>query len=175
MNYDFDTSPQSDPDFDAQIEYDIAMQDQAQRVHELEELLAMAESTAANVDRLADSVDRGRTQGWVATILASLFFSILVGGISYVFTMSIHVDSSLYYIIAAVASLNALVAIAFMMVVINRSAYVRRVKRDLMVEVDIQHRLISMIYQQIQRVLHGGEYSPVHRAIVDIRVRRMMR
>lgn len=175
MTYNSDTTSENRPDYDGLREYDLSVEGQAQRVHELEELLELAEGTAENVGKLADSVDRGRTQAWIATILASFFFSILASGLSYVFTTSVRVDSSLYYIIAAAASLNALVAVAFMMVFINRTAYVKRVKRDLMVEIDIQHRLVSMIDQQMQRVVHGGEYSPVHRAIVDIRVRRMMR
>lgn len=171
MNYTSDSTP----DYDEQMEYDISRQGQAQRVHELEELMELAEASAANVDRLSDSVDRGRSQSWLLIILVSFLSAVLAASVTLIQNKELQFDSSFRYVFMASGFLVIVFLVSFSMTVVNRTSRVKRLKRDLMVEVDIHHRLISMIDQQLQRVIHSGDFSPVHRAIIDIRVRRMMR
>ena len=62
MNEFPDFIPEYRKDYEEQMEYDTSLQDQAQRVHELEELLEIAEASAGNIDRLLDSVDQSRSK-----------------------------------------------------------------------------------------------------------------
>lgn len=162
-------------DFDEQMEYETSMQGQAQRVHELEELLEIAEASAGNIDRLSDAVDQSRSKLWSLTAGASLLLSVVGVLLVFVSGNTLRAEYLLNYSYVFGAFFFFLIFISYLMGARKHVSHISRLKRDLSVEVDIHHRLISMIDQQLQRVAHGGYYSPVHRAIIDIKVRRMMR
>lgn len=171
MSHDFE----SDQEYDQETEYEIARQSQSQRVRELEELMQLAELSAENVDKLSDAVDHSKTQGWKAAFVVSLLMALLSGGLTILSNKDLQFSTYLYYTLFACVFLIVVVVALVAMVVFTRAKRTSRLRRSLIVEIDIHHRLISMIDQQLQRVIHSGEFSPVHRAIIDIKVRRMMR
>ena len=171
MNYDADSAH----DYDGAIDYEKFREGQDQRVRELEELMELAEASTANVDRLSDSVDRSKNQSWLAVIFISFLSAVLAGSATLIQTKNIQFDTVSQYVLVASLLLSLVFLISFSITIVNRTSRIKRLKRDLMVETDIHHRLLSMIDQQLQRVVHGGNYSPVHLAIIDIKVRRMMR
>ena len=175
MNEFPDFIPEYRKDYEEQMEYDTSLQDQAQRVHELEELLEIAEASAGNIDRLLDSVDQSRSKFWSLTAGASLLLSVMGVLLAFFYANTLRAEYLLNYSYVFGSFFFFLIFVSYLMGARKHISHISRLKRDLSVEVDIHHRLISMIDQQLQRVSHGGYYSPVHRAIIDIRVRRMMR
>lgn len=168
-------NPERNQDFEEQMEYEFAMQDQAQRVRELEELLTIAEASAENVDKLSEAVDQNRSKLFIATAVMIFLLAVFGGAAFLYFVGGFGVGLVYNYLSVVSVSFVCLVFFPFLIILRKYSLQISRLKRGLSVEVDIHHRLISMIDQQLQRVTYGGYYSPVHRAIIDIRVRRIMR
>lgn len=145
------------------------------RVQELEELLTLGEASTATLDKISQVVDKFRTQTMLSLIVGYVVGAIAVGCVSMILDRKAASDTALFYLLLGGAGLGFVVTTALIATVFTRFRQNRNALRELRVERDIHSRLISMIDQQMQRVIHSENISPVMRATFEIRVRRMER
>ncbi|WP_139188771.1 hypothetical protein [Variovorax sp. OV700] len=142
---------------------------------ELDELIALAEQTTASKDALETELEKGRSQLWLlfsVTTVGSVIsmmaaISALLGG----FQLAQYTIPS--QIILIVMALLFSVGGGYM--ITRRISFLQHIKRDLQLEREICLSLLSMIDDQIQRVLRRQTLSPVALATIQIRIKRLDR
>lgn len=147
--------------------------DAHQVVQELEGLLNLAEASVHSIDKLMHALARAKASFYIACIA---FYVVLVSIAGFIWGgyRSGDVISSLS-ITAAVCGLGIIFCLAMLWYVRVRLSYQRALKRELSVELDVRERLVSLIHEQLQRVVFEDSISAVTRAMFEIRIRRLDR
>ncbi|QJI19944.1 MULTISPECIES: hypothetical protein [unclassified Pseudomonas] len=149
--------------------------EQQERVKELEELIALAESSTFSLDKLSSELQNNDTKILAAALFASAVLSIVAGIFVFFAGNSVVLSEENFYMFGSVlvGSFLLFLGAAWFLVSLRKRGV--KLKYDRLIELDIQRRLISMIDQQVSRVMSFGGFSPVNRVIIDIKVKRMAR
>jgi nitrate reductase gamma subunit len=143
-------------------------------VKELDGLIELAEECVKKIDSLTASIEKMRVYNIVLFAIAALMLSAGLGMLLDVrkaditfFTASPGVFAFLFFLFAMTVGVAWTVAAG--------QARRRTLYRELFAERDVHHRLISLLHEQTQRVAHRNAVSPVTHAMIEIRIRRLMR
>lgn len=139
------------------------------RLNELEALISMAEEVAGKIDALTEIIAKHRSQ----TLSQTLFIYGTIFGSATGYFLLKDITSGSRFIVLLLGAVLTVVFAAFIRTLYGRQQVLSRIRRELMIEYQIQDNLISLIDQQIKRVT--DDVSPVHLALFDIRVRRLER
>ncbi|UXL37476.1 hypothetical protein N7D90_18120 [Pseudomonas fragi] len=150
-------------------------QEQKERAKELEELIALAESSTLSLDKLSKEIQSNDAKILATTLFASAVLSIVAGGFVFFAGNSVFLSEGNIYILGSVLVGSFLLFLGATWFLVSLRKRGVKLKYDRLIELDIQRRLISMIDQQVSRVMSFGGFSPVNRVIIDIKVKRMAR
>lgn len=143
-------------------------------VQELEGLIKLAEDCVNKIDSLTAAIEKVRVYFLVLLMLLIIMLGACVG-----FVFDVHKDNVTFFSASLGTLLFLLFACTFSIGVVwaiasGRSRF-RYLSRELFAERDVHGRLITLIHEQAQRVAHRRAVTPVTYAMLDIRIRRLMR
>lgn len=143
-------------------------------VQELEGLIKLAEECVNKIDSLTAAIDKVRVYFSVILMLSILMLGACLG-----FMYDVNKTNVTFFNATPVVFLLLLLACSLILgmswaVASGRSRY-RSLKRELFAERDVHDRLITLIHEQSQRVAHRRAVTPVTFAMLEIRIRRLMR
>ena len=142
---------------------------------ELEDLITLAESSAARIDSLTAIQEQSRFRFHLFTF--AVYGAILFVGF-YAKDILPRDSSSLTKLNAAFASFVAFTGLIAFFLITSFYKETRRnriISVDLRLEHEIHENLISLIDDQMRRMSYGRLFSPVAQAIYNIRIRRLSR
>lgn len=143
-------------------------------VRELESLIGLAEECVDKIDSLTASLEKLRVSFLLFFVISLVLLVSIVG-----FVVSVQ-GSYLAFFSASLgwlvfASLGGCIVTVVAWLLGSGQSRRRSLLRKLYAEKDVHERLITLIHEQTQRAAHRRVVSPVTFAMLEIRVRRLMR
>ncbi|QOD82209.1 hypothetical protein [Chromobacterium haemolyticum] len=139
------------------------------RLKELEDLISMAEVVAQKIDMLTELAAKHKSQVLIQTTIAYIITTSSVFG--YYLIQKQDIFSTFANLI--LVTIFSIAFILFSFVMRGRLQIISGIRSELRVEHQVQNSLISLIDQQVKRVLN--DISPVDFALMEIRIRRLER
>lgn len=142
---------------------------------ELDALVSLAEDSTTRIDQLVESRDRAQMQFWL--YLVGAYFAVVTATATLIWLKEQqHTAPTFVLAIVAIGAVVALIGTGGLALLGRaRRQRVNQMRRDEMSERAIQHRLVSLIDDQMRRVEHRGEMSALALATLEIRLRRLDR
>lgn len=137
-------------------------------VKELDELLALAETSTAAIDTLIDT--RQETLLRSGGYLLSACILVLAMGITSVFGKGLGLGANIPVVVLFLGLLSAYLAYALLL----QYTKLKRAERDLTLERHIHGQMVSFL-DEASRRMDSETLSTVARATIDIRMRRLNR
>lgn len=133
---------------------------------EVNELLTLLESISENENEIEKSIQKTIKRRYAFTLL----FSLAIISIIYLSTYSTSTITSNHNLL--ILSTIILVGFTFIMELKNNIDEMRKLKSKIEMEVEIKHRIISIIHNQISRLDQEDLLSPILHATIEMRLRR---
>lgn len=159
------------------MEYDSGFCDiesDKQIAHELNGLIELAEECVNKIDTLTMALEKVRVYFMVLLVVSTLMAVACAGFALDVMKSNMTIFDAGPGKLIFLAFCSAM-TIGIVWVLAAGVSRRRTLVRELYAEKDVHDRLITLIHEQMQRVAHRSAVSPVSFAMLQIRVRRLMR
>ncbi len=147
-----------------------------QVVREYEQLIELANQSAEAIDAMQTERDKGRTTSLIGLICAYVLIGLPLAFIANLKNGAIFGQSNISNTIVFIGCLvSSMLSIFALFLAWSRLKRVRYVRKALDTEVEIHHRLLSLIDEQKKRVETFSHLSPVSMATLEMKVMRLHR